>query len=95
MRPNHAQNDRPIASDNGPLPGLSMNLMSTKINVSTARTAVIIDGVTPISTLMFARRTACQTMSAMTSRPAMNADAVPHVHAIRPIREPMEERNDE
>jgi len=68
-RQSHAQNVRPTRS---PPEGLSMNRMNVKITSSTARAAVIIDGVTPISTLMFARRIACQTMMAMASNPAIH-----------------------
>ena len=45
--------------------------MTAKITSRTASAAVTIDGVTPISRLMFARRIACQTISAIASSPAI------------------------
>jgi len=65
-RPSQAQNVLPTKSP----PGLSIQRMNANTSNSTARAAVIIDGVTPISRLMFASRTACQTSSAMATRPA-------------------------
>ena len=60
--------------------------MIMKISSRIASAAVIIDGVTPISMLMFASRIACQTISAIASRPGDDADTVPHVapNADRP-----------
>ena len=66
-RPSHAQKVRPTRSP----PGLSIQRMNVKINISTARAAVIMAGVTPISNSRLARRSACHTMSAIASRPAI------------------------
>ena len=54
--PSHAQNVRPTPSLAIEGPGLSSERMATKIASRTDSAAVIIDGVTPISTLMFTSR---------------------------------------
>jgi hypothetical protein len=63
-RPSHAQNVRPTKSP----PGLSIHRMNANTSSSTDNAAVIIEGVTPTSSLMFASRIACQTRSTRSDR---------------------------
>ena len=80
--PSHDQNVLPTKSP----PGLSIQRMNANTSNSTARAAVIIDGVTPISRLMFASRTACQTSSAMATRPATTPTPC---HIVTPVSAPI------
>ena len=62
-----------------------MKRMTVKISISTASAAVTMDGVTPISNLMFASRIACQTISAIASRPAIQPTPC---HIVTPMSPP-------
>jgi hypothetical protein len=81
-RPSHAQNVRPTKSP----PGLSSQRIRAKISTSTDSAAVIIDGVTPISSSMFASRIACQTSRTIASRPAIQPTPC---HIVIPVSAPI------
>ena len=81
-RPSHDQKVRPTKSP----PGLSSHRISAKISTSSASAAVIIEGVTPISSSMFASRIACQTRRPIASRPAIQPTPC---HIVMPVSAPI------
>ncbi len=82
IRPSHDQNVRPTKSP----PGLSSQRITAKIRTSSERAAVIIDGVTPISSSMFASRTACHTSRTIASSPAIQPTPC---HIVIPVSAPI------